>query len=268
MLGLQEFKQNEIETIKRLRVRNDQSQGVPVASFVRIEEEKGPSSIQRYNGLRTITLFGEVDDVNISGKQANAKVAPFLEKLRNEYKTVRIVVGGGEKDRLNAVQDTMKLYLIAMILIFMTISLTFQSVIYPFLVLTAVPMGLSGVIWSLVLHGKSLTIMGIIGIVGLSGVVVNVSIIFLKFIQDNIRLGKGLRESIIEAGISRLRPIFMTTLSTLIGLLPTIYGVGGVDSFVQPIALVLGWGLFVATTLTLLFLPAILSFFGFLERLD
>lgn len=268
VLGLQEFKQNEIETIKRLRVRNDQSQGVPVASFVRIEEEKGPSSIQRYNGLRTITLFGEVDDVNISGKQANAKVAPFLEKLRNEYKTVRIVVGGGEKDRLNAVQDTMKLYLIAMILIFMTISLTFQSVIYPFLVLTAVPMGLSGVIWSLVLHGKSLTIMGIIGIVGLSGVVVNVSIIFLKFIQDNIRLGKGLRESIIEAGISRLRPIFMTTLSTLIGLLPTIYGVGGVDSFVQPIALVLGWGLFVATTLTLLFLPAILSFFGFLERLD
>jgi multidrug efflux pump subunit AcrB len=148
----------------------------------------------------------------------------------------------------------------------MTISLTFQSVIYPFLVLTAIPMGISGVIWSLVLHGKSLSIMGIIGIVGLSGVVVNVSIIFLKFIQDRLREGADFKEAIIEAGVTRLRPITMTTISTLIGLLPTIYGVGGVDTFVQPIALVLGWGLFVATTLTIFFLPALISFFTILKR--
>ena len=174
------------------------------------------------------------------------------------------MTGGGEKDRMNALSDTMRLYLIAIILIFMVISLTFNSLIYPFLVLTAIPMGISGVIWSLVLHGKSLSIMGIIGIVGLSGVVVNVSIIYLKFIQDRVAQGKPFLEAIVEAGVSRLRPIIMTTLSTLIGLLPTIYGVGGVDTFVQPIALVLGWGLFVATLLTLLCLPAMLSFFVFL----
>ena len=267
-LSLKDAKASPVEDIIRLKVRNDNGQAVPLSTFVKIIKESGPSSIQRFNGIRTITLFGEVRDEKITGKEANERIMPFIDELKKEDPNLRIEIGGGEKDRLNAVSDTMKLYLLAIILIFMVISLTFQSMIYPFLVLTSIPMGISGVIWSLVLHGKSLSIMGIIGIVGLSGVVVNVSIIFLKFIQDNLREGKDFHESIIEAGVTRLRPITMTTLSTLIGLLPTIYGIGGVDTFVQPIALVLGWGLFVATTLTILFLPAIMSFFKFLANAE
>jgi len=268
LLGVQDPGDEPIESILELKVRNNNGQAVPLKTFVKVVKENGPSSIQRLNGLRTITLFGEVKDEVITGKEANAKIRPYISELKDKYKTISIVTGGGEKDRLNAVTDTMRLYLIAIVLIFMVISLTFQSLIYPFLVLTAVPMGLSGVIWSLVLHGKSLSIMGIIGIVGLSGVVVNVSIIFLKFIQDRLKEGANFHDAIIEAGVTRLRPITMTTLSTLIGLLPTIYGVGGVDTFVQPIALVLGWGLFVATTLTILFLPAIMSFFTILAKIE
>ena len=268
LLTLQDAGDSPIDNIADLKVRNNNGQAVPLRTFVKIIKENGPSSIQRFNGIRTITLFGEVHDDVITGKEANARIEPFIAELKKKYQNLRIQVGGGEKDRMNAVSDTMILYLLAIVLIFMVISLTFQSVIYPFLVLTAVPMGLSGVVWSLVLHGKSLSIMGIIGIVGLSGVVVNVSIIFLKFIQDNLKAGKGFEESIMEAGVTRLRPITMTTLSTLIGLLPTIYGVGGIDTFVQPIALVLGWGLFVATTLTIFFLPAIMSFFGFLANIE
>jgi len=268
LLSLKDAKQSPVEDITRLKIRNDNGQAVPLSTFVKIIKESGPSSIQRFNGIRTITLFGEVNDDQITGKEANERIMPFIDKLKEENPNLRIEIGGGEKDRLNAVSDTMKLYLLAIVLIFMVISLTFQSMIYPFLVLTSVPMGLCGVIWSLVLHGKSLSIMGIIGIVGLSGVVVNVSIIFLKFIQDNLREGKDFHDSIIEAGVTRLRPITMTTLSTLIGLLPTIYGIGGVDTFVQPIALVLGWGLFVATTLTIFFLPAIMSFFKFLANAE
>jgi multidrug efflux pump subunit AcrB len=257
--------QYPIDQIMELSVRNNNGQAVPIKNYLDIIEEKGPSSIQRYNGIRTITLFGEVDDKIITGKQVNQQIAPFLVELRKQYPNVKISVGGGERDRLRAVKDTMRLYLLAIVLIFMAISLTFNSFIYPFLVLTAIPMGISGVIWSLVIHGKSLSIMGIIGIVGLSGVVVNVSIIYLKFIQDRIKIGMPFKEAIEDAGVSRLRPIVMTTVSTLIGLLPTIYGVGGVDTFVQPIAMVLGWGLFVATSLTLYALPAILSFFTILD---
>jgi multidrug efflux pump subunit AcrB len=266
LLTISNAKELPVERILSLKVRNNNGQAVPIREFVSIEKEKGPSSIQRLNGLRTITLFGEVDEKLITGKEVNFKIAPYIAEMRKKYQSITISTGGGEKDRLNAVSDTLKLYIFALILIFMVISLTFQSMIYPFLVLTAIPLGLSGVVWSLVLHGKSLSIMGIIGIVGLSGVVVNVSIIFLKFVQDKLAEGMPFKEAVIGAGVTRLRPIVMTTISTLIGLLPTIYGIGGVDTFVQPIALVLGWGLFVATVLTLISLPALISFFPFLEK--
>ena len=263
---LSDNNKKSIDHILNLKIRNTSGQAVPIKNFVKVIEETGPSSIQRYDGIRTITLFGEVDNNVVSGKQVNAKIAPFLVKLRKDNPNLKILIGGGEKDRLKAVKDTVKLYGIAIILIFMVISLTFNSTVYPFLVLTSIPMGLSGVIWALVLHGKSLTIMGVIGIVGLSGVVVNISIIFLKFVQDRVRGGEHFHEAIIDAGVSRLRPILMTTTSTLIGLLPSIYGIGGIDTFVQPIAMVLGWGLFVATILTVLTLPAITSFFSFLDK--
>lgn len=268
LLGLEDPGEQPVEKVLDLKVRNEAGQAVPLSAFVEIVEESGPSSIQRLDGIRTITLFGEVNEEVITGKEANAKIAPYIEKLKEENKTISIVTGGGEKDRLAALQDTMRLYLLAIVLIFMTISLTFQSVIYPFLVLLAIPMGLTGVIWSLVIHGKSLSIMGIIGIIGLSGVVVNVSILLLKFIQNRLHQGVPFQQAIVEAGVSRLRPIIMTTSSTLIGLLPTIYGIGGVDTFVQPIALVLGWGLFVAAGMTLLFLPAIMSFFPILAKVE
>jgi multidrug efflux pump subunit AcrB len=268
LLALEKPVNEPVESLLDLKVRNDSGQAVPLRAFVEIVKESGPSSIQRLDGIRTITLFGEVKEDIVTGKEANAKIAPYISKLQKENKTISIVTGGGEKDRLKALEDTMRLYLLAIVLIFMTISLTFQSIIYPFLVLLAIPMGLSGVIWSLVLHGKSLSIMGIIGIIGLSGVVVNVSILLLKFIQNRLHDGVPFQQAIVEAGVSRLRPIIMTTISTLIGLLPTIYGVGGVDTFVQPIALVLGWGLFVAASMTLLFLPAIMSFFPILAKVE
>ena len=236
--------------------------GVPLKSIVKVISEKGPSSIQRLNGLRTISVFAEVQDKVISGKKANQILKPFLEKLSLEFPTVKIETGGGEKDRIKTLKQTGQLYLLALFLIFVTISLSFRSVVYPFLVLLTIPMGICGVIWALTIHNQPLSLMSMIGIVGLSGVVVNVSIILLKYIQERIHHGIDFMDAIKEACVRRLRPIGITTITTLTGLLPTIYGIGGVDTFVQPIALVLGWGLFVATILTLLTLPALISLTG------
>ena len=108
--------------------------------------------------------------------------------------------------------------------------------------------------------------MALIGMVGLSGVVVNVSIILLSLIKTRLAEGAKLKDAVVEASVRRLRPILITTVTTLTGLMPTIYGFGGMDHFVQPIALVLGWGLFVATFLTVFALPALLSYFTFLEK--
>ena len=250
----------EIADIKKLKVLNKNRLPVPIRSFVKVVEEKEASSIQRLDGVKTVTLFGEVDDKIISGKEANQKVKALVLRLKKEYPTAKISAGGSEKSRMETLADTGRLYILALLLIFMVISLSFNSMIYPFLVLLSIPMGLLGVIWALSLHGKPLSLMAMIGVVGLSGVVVNVSIILLKFIQEKIAAGMEPRQAIVEGGVRRLRPIIITTLTTLIGLIPAIYGIGGIDTFVQPLALVLGWGLFVATLLTLFALPALVSF--------
>ncbi len=251
--------------LTQLKVRNKIGQAVPLSIFTKLIEEKGPSTIQRLDGLRTITVFAEVDDTIITGKEANVKLRPFIANLKKQYPTVKIKTGGGEKKRLDTLKDTMKLYILALIIIFMIISLLFGSILYPFLVFSTIPMGLVGVIWALKLHGQPFSLMGIIGIVGLSGVVVNISIILMKYLQDRLREGVDFKEAIIQSGVRRLRPIIITTITTLIGLAPTIYGIGGVDTFVQPLALVLGWGLFGATVLSLSALPAIISLFPFID---
>ena len=256
----------DIPAIMKLRVRNSNGLAVPINSYVKVIEELGPSSIQRLNALRTITLFGEVDEKFITGKEVSMKIRPFIKQLKSNNPAVTIETAGGARDRMNALKDTMQLYILALVLIFMTISLSFKSIVYPFMVLLSIPMGLCGVVWALVLHGQPLSLMGLIGVVGLSGVVVNVSIILLKFVQERIREGEEFHKAIIHAGVRRLRPIMITTFTTLIGLAPTIYGIGGVDHFVQPLALVLGWGLFVATFLTIFALPALISFVPVLAR--
>ncbi|SMF43303.1 efflux RND transporter permease subunit [Pseudobacteriovorax antillogorgiicola] len=266
LVGIKASGEATIADILKLRVRNKVGQAVPIAVFAKAVVEKGPSSIQRLDGVKTLTLFGEVDEKVISGKEANDKIQPKLSQIRDRFPNANIATGGGEKERVDALKDTFRLYGLAIILIFMVISLSFQSVIYPFLVLIAIPFGLVGVVWSLSLHDTPLSLMGMVGVVGLSGVVVNVSIILLSFIQQELRDGMDLKEAVINAGVRRLRPIVITTLTTLIGLLPSIYGVGGVDPFVQPLSLVLGWGLAFATALSVLFLPSLISFFTIIAR--
>lgn len=152
----------------------------------------------------------------------------------------------------------------------MVISLSFQSVIYPFLVLLAVPFGIVGVVVAFSLpfppHNMPLSLMALVGIVGLSGVIVNISIIMLSFVQKEIKSGTPLNEAVVHAGVRRLRPIVITSITTLIGLLPSIYGIGGADTFVQPLTLVLGWGLAIGTTLSIFLLPSVISFFTVIEK--
>ncbi len=247
------------EDILGLRVQGAGGVPIPIRAFTKVQEDFGPSSIQRLNGLRTISIFGEVDENIITGKEANQLIQPLIEKLQSENPTIRIEKGGGERDRVRALSDTAKLYLLAVIMIFMTISLAFQSILYPFLVLLSIPMGLVGVVWALAAHGMELSLMSLIGIVGLSGVVVNVSIILMSYLKERLQDGETLHDAIVQAAVRRLRPIIITTITTLVGLIPLMYGFGGTDTFVQPLALSLGWGLAGATTLTLFAFPALLS---------
>ena len=133
------------------------------------------------------------------------------------------------------------------------------SLLLPLMVMIAIPFGLMGIILAFFLHGWPLSFMAMLGVIGLSGVVVNDAIVLVDFIRSAREKGEERFESIIHAGRLRLRPVILTSITTIVGLLPVAYGLGGSDPFLKPMALAMGWGLLFATTLTLLLIPCLFS---------
>ena len=147
------------------------------------------------------------------------------------------------------------------IIIVLILMLQFNNLYQPLIIAMVVPLGLLSVIWTFYFHNMPLSFLGVIGMIALAGVIVNNAIVFMDFVNKERKRDNTKKESIIIAAKSRLRPIFLTTVTTTAGILPTAYGVGGIDRFVVPIALALGWGMFFGSFLTTIVLPVILHIF-------
>ena len=235
---------------------------IPLKSFARIIKESSTPSIQRLDGERAISVFGDVDQTLSSPREANVKLKEKLVDLRKKHPGVNFEVGGSDSQRIETLKETGTLYIFSLMAIFIVISLSFNSIGFPLLVLFAIPFGIIGVVWALFLHNTPLSLMGIVGIIGLSGVVVNGSIILIQFLLEEVKKQRPLKEALIKSVTRRFRPIVITSVTTLLGLGPTIYSAGGKDAFIQPLALSLGWGLLVSTLLTLFLLPCFIYLFS------
>jgi len=147
-------------------------------------------------------------------------------------------------------------FAIGLAIVYLILATSFRSMMQPFIIVLAVPFGLIGVIIGLYLNGYSLSMMALIGATALTGIVVNNSLILMDYINRERREGLGRRESIISACSVRMRPVLLTSLTTVCGLAPTAYGIGGAEPFVQPCAMTIVWGLAFASILTLFLIPA------------
>jgi multidrug efflux pump subunit AcrB len=140
--------------------------------------------------------------------------------------------------------------------IFALLVLIFRSYLSPFIILMTIPLGLVGVALAFFLHQRDLSFMALVGVVGLGGIIVNSGIILISFIEQmRQETDLPLREILIKASSMRLRAVLVTSLTTIGGLVPTAYGIGGVDYFIIPMALALAWGIATGTILTLYFVP-------------
>ena len=259
ILKLADFEKN-IANLSKIKVLTKYNQYVPLSAFIDIVTIKGQNSIYRKNGKKAITIYANVDSNIITSKEANDQVRPYIAAIKQEFPNVVIELGGEEKERIASLKNVAKLYIIALIGIFMIISLNLNSILLPIIIISVIPFGITGVVWALFLHNSPVSMMGIIGTVGMSGVSVNGAIILIKTILAKIKPTEkqNIIAIVVKSAVRRLRPILLTTVTTLVGLIPTIYGFGGQDSLIQPMTLVLGWGLFFATIFILLVLPIIL----------
>jgi multidrug efflux pump subunit AcrB len=183
--------------------------------------------------------------------------------LEKEFPGVSFKIGGQFAEFMNIFVDIGQLFIISILLIFLILGTQFNSYLQPMIILSTVPFAVIGAIFGLLISGNPFSIVAMYGVVALAGIVVNDAIVMIDFINKRRSGGETTRfqywRSIINGGRLRLRPIILTSLTTISGLVPMAFGIGGSSEMWAPLANVIVFGLFVSTLITLFVIPCFLA---------
>ncbi|MCC7441608.1 MAG: efflux RND transporter permease subunit [Bdellovibrionales bacterium] len=257
---LPEKDQSSRDVLERLLIPNRQGALVPLSRVASFDEAQSIAAFQHEDFEREVRVTGQVDVAKNSAQEvADTVRSKIMPEFLKKHPRISFVFGGEDKDTAESMQSLARAFLLAGVGIFLILVFTFQSILQTLMVMLTIPVGVIAVILAFFVHGKPLSFMGMLGIIALAGVIVNNAIVLIDFVNTLRAEGKGKVESIVLGATIRLRPIFLTTSTTVVGVLPTAYGIGGLDPFVVPIALALGWGLMFGSLLTSMIFPAILA---------
>ncbi len=241
----------------RILVANSKGNLVPLSSVAEVREQEGLYKINHLEGKRVVYVTAQVDGKKATSLEVNFKIQNQFKNMSEQYPGYTVKYSGEFEEQQKTMLNLGRSFLIALFLIFIILAALFNSLVQPFIVLSAIPYGIIGVIFGFLTHHRPLSFFAFMGLVGLAGIVVNDSVVLVDFINQLRKSGKARRQSIVEAGQMRLRPVIMTTVTTIAGLLSVAYGWGGGDPFLKPMALAIIWGLGFATGLTLVVIPCI-----------
>jgi len=254
------YKANEKYLLDML-IPNSSGRLVKLKEVASLGNKDGESEIIHYNGDRSISVTADVVSEIITPLQVNKIVKEEYSKISQKYDNTYLLYEGEFKESQEAMSDLKTAFILAMLMIYLIIVFLFRSLTQPIVVMSVIPFGLIGVLIAFTIHGIPLSFMALIGVLGLAGVVVNDSILMVSFINNTIKeklsSGEDVNEGISEGASQRLRAIIMTTVTTVAGLLPTVYGFGGDAQMLVPIVMAMAYGLIFATFLTLLFVPCL-----------
>ena len=237
---------------------------VPISNFANIRTENGTPIIKRYDFKRSKTLLGNVDENKITSLVANNKLNEEFKKIQSKYPGVSLRFGGAAESTAESMQSLASAGLLASIGIFAILVFLFKSFLRPMIIMMTIPLGLLGLsiaFASPILSGypdrsRPISFLALIGIIGLAGIIVNSGIVLISFIDEMREKGEfSLHEILVKASGMRLRAVLVTSLTTISGLLPTAYGIGGSDALLVPMTMAMAWGLTSGTFLTLVFIP-------------
>jgi len=268
--------------IKNTTVKNRQGNSIPMSQFSTLREIEGEPDYNHFDGDRSIKLTASIADgrptkkpsgvdqnQNFAGDQSmkrgpppskTAILAMALKELNApvDFPQVSIITSGGAQESIESLQDFLRAFVVAIIGIFLLLAILFNSYSQPMLVLAAVPFSLIGVVWAFYFHGEPLSFFALTGSLALMGVIVNDSLVMVSHLNYIKEKSAALEDKIVwiaRGSRDRLRAVVLTTLTTMAGVLPLAYGIGGTDVFLQPMVLALGYGLIFGTFLTLILLP-------------
>ena len=243
--------------IDNIYLRTPSGGEIPLVEAANVSRGRSYTSISRVNGRRTMTISADV----IAGK-ANANVVTrelvrdTMPSLMLKYPGLSWERGGQQRSQSDTNESLGSGFLMAMAVIYALLAIVFKSYLQPMVVMSAIPFGIVGAIGGHLLMGFDLSMISMMGIVALSGIVVNDSLILVVEIQKHTDAGESDFEAAVKAGMRRFRPILLTSLTTFVGLMPMILETSVQARFLVPMAISLGFGVLFATLITLVFIPA------------
>ncbi len=258
---LESSAKREIETIKKLTILNNSGRLIELEKLVTIEKAFAKDVIEHYQGKQSIKITAKVDSKITTSHQANKKIQEYLTPLIKDFPEVQIEYGGEEKETAKSFESFFVAFICGIVGIFFILVILTDSYFQPLLIMIAIPFGIVGVLVAFTLHGLPMSFLGLIGTLGMIGVVVNDSLVMVTHLNSLRDHHHRMTKDIIVVGAcTRLRPVLLTTITTLCGLMPTVYGWGGSEPFVVPMVLAMSYGLLFATIITLFLIPLLYTF--------
>lgn len=245
--------------LERMQLRTPQGTYVPLADIVTVSNQTGFSSVQRENGIRLISVTGEIseDDPVRAEEITELLRTTVLPDIEERFAVGWTLAGLAEQEQ-DFLADAALGYTACMVGIYLTLAWVFSSWTRPILIMAIIPFGLIGTIYGHWSWGLPLSMFTVIGLIGMSGIIINDSIVLVTTV-DEYSQDRGLTNAIIDGATDRLRPVMLTTLTTVIGLMPLLYEPSRQAQFLKPTVITLVYGLGFGVVLVLLIVPALLA---------
>ena len=262
------YPQNErrtLATLDDIRVTGPDGVQRPIGELADVAVERGYSEINRLGQKRSITVTADIDVAKSS--LTSSQITGDMEKrlmptLKAEFPLVRVRWEGQQEQTNESLKSLGVGFVVALFAMFVLLTMEFNSYFQPFLILAAIPFGIAGAVFGHAFMGMPLTLFSMFGLVALAGVVVNDSICLIDFINLRVREGHPLRSALREAGCLRFRPVMLTSITTIGGLMPLLLEKSFQAQFLVPMATSMAFGLMMTTMLVLILVPVMYSFFG------
>ncbi|MBV9696699.1 MAG: efflux RND transporter permease subunit [Gammaproteobacteria bacterium] len=262
-VSLAEDARRDLSTLENLPVPTASGAAVPLKAVADITFGEGPTRVRRYNQARRLSVVADLNGVELGTAMSKINALPALKNLPPGVHQVNV---GDAKYMAELVTNFLIAMVTGVLMVFAVLVLLFARVLQPITILSSLPLSIGGAVGALMLSNNALSLGAMIGFLMLMGIVAKNSILLVDFAIEEMRAGRDRLTAILEAAHKRARPIVMTTVAMIAGMLPVAIGIGGDTSFRQPMAVAVIGGLLTSTALTLVIVPAAFTVIDDLER--
>ncbi|MEZ9233178.1 efflux RND transporter permease subunit [Vibrio amylolyticus] len=244
-----------IERLKTTKITTPSGVKVPLNRLAKVKQVQAPRELLHYNGDRQVLVSAQIVDDAVGSGELSQQLSDALSQQVGQ--SVHLDIGGEAENTSDTMSGFFVAFPAAMVGIYFVLAIMFSSLLQPLLIMAVIPFAVVAALMALFVHMQPLSLFALIGVLGMTGVVVNNSLVLINRINELRVEGLGVVEAVSQAAASRLRPILLTSLTTVVGLLPLAYGVGGTDVYMGPMSLTLGYGLLFSLPVVLVVIPCL-----------